>query len=56
MEEKGIEAYLDKPDGRPDLFEAEEGWYHFPCCACVHKKEDPEITNWDCKKCRHYVI
>lgn len=34
----------------PDLFQADEGLYHFPCNACLHVEDDPSF----CCGCRHW--
>lgn len=47
----GVENYLQLSDMRPDLFVADEGFYHFPCGECQHKKREREY----CEGCRHFV-
>ena len=48
----GVAAFLRNDDGRPDLFEEDdEGYFHFPCGDCTHRKEIAA----HCRKCRHYI-
>ena len=51
MDVVGVENYLQPSDGRPDLFLADEGFYHFPCGECRHRKGEPEY----CEGCSHFV-
>ena len=48
---RGVNWWLEPDDGRRDLFEADEGLYHFPCGECLHRKAGRE----HCEKCRHWI-
>lgn len=48
----GIESYLSPDPSRTDLFQHEEGHYHFPCSACIHVRGPAE----HCQRCTHYVL
>ena len=52
-ERVGVENYLPEGDVRPDLFQAEEVHWSFPCGMCVnrHRKEDDF-----CLGCRHFAL
>ncbi|CAK0767665.1 hypothetical protein CCP3SC15_360028 [Gammaproteobacteria bacterium] len=45
-----VEDCLDD-NGKPDLFEPDEGYYHIPCGMCAKRREAAE----SCRGCRHYV-
>jgi hypothetical protein len=48
----GLASYVMTTDDRPDLFQHEEGLYHFPCSACIHVRGPRE----HCLRCTHYVL
>jgi hypothetical protein len=48
----GLDSYVLTTDDRPDLFQHDEGHYHFPCSACIHVRGPRE----HCLKCKHYVL
>lgn len=48
----GIESYLSPDPSRTDLFQHEEGLYHFPCSACIHVRGPAQ----HCQRCTHYVL
>ena len=46
----GIDSYITKNEC-PDKFQCLEVYYHFPCCDCIHCKDETDY----CKDCKHWV-